>query len=340
MALVSTFALSPDLAVGAAANPRLRAGVAGLSSQQAAPSAEAAPSSWASWGSCLAAGAAVGAAAAGRAKALRRRAAKKSSDEVSRSDLFRSLGGLGAGIATTPLAPAPAAAKSLEEAAAQLATYGVPQIAPKEYPPGGWKIIVEPIGLVNDAEYGRFKLGSEPQVVTFCVPPLWIVSTPNIDFNGAAGTVQANDYGKGDSATLYVDTKFKGKLDEMEKKDYLVEMKKALTMKGKGFIEALKIQKVKDGSPGYKIIEYDYEIESAAGFQINRNGIAAFAQSGDSGNLQIFWTGVVTPRWSDMEKTLYNIATSFRIAQVPKNVTIPTRNITREDEVEARQIGV
>jgi len=287
----------------------------------------------------------VGAAAAvaGRGKALRRparRADATSSDEVSRSDLFRGLGGFGAAIAATPLAPAPAAAKSLEEAAAQLATYGVPQIAPKEGPPGGWKIVVEPIGLASDAEYGRFKLGAEPQVVTFNVPPLWVVSVPNIDFNGAAGTVQANDYGKGDSATLYVDTKFKGDFNEFGKKDALIAMKKALTMKGKGFIEGLKIIKVRDGAPGYKILEYDYEIESAAGFSINRNGLASVTQTGDAGNLQIFWTGVVTPRWGDMEGTMQKIVDSFRIATVPKTVTIPKRDFTRQDEVEARQIGV
>lgn len=345
MALTSTFALSPDLAVGAA-GPSLRAGIAGLPPQQ--PAAEP---SWgaSSWGSCLAAGAVAGAAAAVRTKGVRRlarragarttAAAEEGSEQVSRSQLFRGLGGVSAAVAATPLAPLPAAAKSLDEARAALATYGVPQIAPKEGPPSLWKTIVEPIGLVDDAEYGRFKLGGLPQIITFAVPPLWVVSTPNIDFNGAAGTVQANDYGKGDSATLFVDTKFKGKFEDMTKKDYQAEMKKALTMKGKGFIEGLKIGKVKDGVPGYKLVEYEYEIESAAGFSINRNGIASMTSDGE-GKLQIFWTGVVTPRWSGMEQTIQQIVNTFRIATVPSNINIPKKNIVREDEVEARQIGV
>merc|ERR1711974_212012 len=106
--------------------------------------------------------------------------------------------------------------------------------------------------------------GAQPQVVTFYTPPLWVISKPNIDFNGAAGTVQANDYGKGDSATLFVNTRFQGRLEEMKNPDYEKELFTALTTKGKNFIESLKVLKVTEGpSPGYKIIEYGYDIESA-----------------------------------------------------------------------------
>ncbi|CAK0869352.1 unnamed protein product, partial [Prorocentrum cordatum] len=90
----------------------------------------------------------------------------------------------------------------------------------------GWRVAVEPIGLAKDASYGRFDLGGEPLLVEFYVPGGWIVSRPNFDYNGSAGTVQANDYGKGDSATLWVDTKPKVPLAEMKKKDYLRELKK------------------------------------------------------------------------------------------------------------------
>jgi len=215
----------------------------------------------------------------------------------------------------------PANAKSLEEAQKSLTSYGLPDLAPKQAPPGGWSIVVEPIGLAPDAYYGRFNLGGEPQVVTFFAPPLWVVSVPNIDYNGAAGTVQANDYGKGDSATLFVDTSFKGSLDALTKKDYKAELTKALTTKGKGFVESLKIEKVTDGAPGYKICEYTYDIESGAGFSLARSGIGAFTQVGESGNLQIFWSAVVTPRWKNMKEDLGRMVGSFRIGQVPKSIT-------------------
>jgi len=220
-----------------------------------------------------------------------------------------------------------------------LTNFGLGDLMPKEVP-GGWKVIVEPVGLAADSEVSKNKLGAEPMVCTFVVPPLWIVNTPNIDFNGAAGTLQANDYNKGDSATLYVDTKFTGNLNELTKNLAQAEVKKALTMKGKGFIEALKVRKVRDGSPGYKIIEYDYEIESGAGFTINRNGIAAFTQVGKAGNLQILWCGTLTSRYGQMKDSMNNIINSFRISPPPDYIKIETKSYVREDELLAREIGV
>lgn len=243
--------------------------------------------------------------------------------EVGRGSLLRGLG-LGAGSLVLPLAPPPAAAKSLQEAQEALTTYGLPDLAPTEQLPAGWSYVVEPIGLTQDAYYGKFKLGSEPLIITFVIPPLWVISRPNIDYNGSAGTVQANDYGKGDSATLFVDTNFKGKLTDLTKKDYYDEIRKALTQKGKGFIEDLKILKVSDGAPGYKTCEYAYEIESGAGFAIKRIGMASFTQIGETGNLQIFWSAVTAPRWEDMKGNLSLITGSFRLGKVPSGVKIAT----------------
>lgn len=277
------------------------------------------------------AGAAASRRAARRARVLARAAGDAATDgalprgQIGRASLLRGLG-LGAGSLALPVAPPPAVAKSLEEAQQELTTYGLPDLAPTQQPPFGWSYAVEPVGLTQDAYYGKFKIGSEPMVLTFLVPPLWIVSRPTIDYNGAAGTVQANDYPKGDSATLFVDTAFKGKLADMNNTDYYNEIRKALTQKGKGFIEDLKIQKVYDGSrPDYKNCEYTYEIESGAGFSIRRSGLAAFTQVGDSGNLQIFWTGVVSPRWPDMKDNLSLMVNSFRMTKLPSNIKIATQ---------------
>lgn len=296
-------------------------------------------SSWAPWG-CLVAGAVLVKSATSHRRRLARYAHAKAAGEASpaaipqvgRATFLRGLGNVAAGSLVMPMGPSSAQAKSFEEAKAALATFGLTGLALNEPPPNGWKCVVEPIGLANDAYYGRFKLGAEPQVVSFAIPPLWVVSKPNIDYNGAAGTVQANDYGKGDSATLFVDTSFKGSLDKLTKQDFQEELKKALTTKGKAFIEDMKVSKVSDGEPGYKIVEYSYEIESAAGFSINRNGIASMCQVGSSGNLQMFWTGVVTPRWGAMQDDLTTIAKTFRIGLVPKSVIVEKRDFTRQDE--------
>mmetsp|Transcript_11917 Transcript_11917/g.21813 ORF Transcript_11917/g.21813 Transcript_11917/m.21813 type:complete len:345 (+) Transcript_11917:99-1133(+) len=240
---------------------------------------------------------------------------------VSRSNVLR---GLACSVPSLPVmtAPLPAVALNSKEANEELVSLGAPDLTWKGDPSFGWAIQVEPYALAKNAGYGKFNLGKEPMVVTFQHPALWVVSRPNIDENGTAGTVAVNDFTKGDSATLWVDTQFQGKLEDMTRKDFLNEMRKALTQKGGQFIEALKITAVKDGpAPGYRLCEYDYEIESGAGFQLNRTGWASFAQAGEDGNLQVFWSASLTPRYGNMEKTLLEIVNSFRIAKIPKSVS-------------------
>lgn len=247
---------------------------------------------------------------------------EESSRGTERSKFIRSLVAAPVIAAAQLATPEKAAAKTLQEAQEELGTYGMAELAPTEDPQLGWSWQVEPVGLTKDSMYGKFKLGSEPQVMRFLCPPLWVLSRPNIDYNGAAGTVMINDYGKGDSVTLFVDVNFNGKLETMKNEDFNAEIFKALTQKGKAFIQDLKIRKVTDGAPGYKLVEYTYEIESGAGFSINRTGIASVAQVSEVGHLQMFWGGVVTPRWETMKEKLETIVKSFRIGLVPKGVKI------------------
>mmetsp|Transcript_63308 Transcript_63308/g.137736 ORF Transcript_63308/g.137736 Transcript_63308/m.137736 type:complete len:359 (-) Transcript_63308:272-1348(-) len=237
--------------------------------------------------------------------------------DVGRGQLLRALGGVSA----LSSLPAPANAKSVEEAQKALTSFGLPDLlAAKEYP-DGWKVVVEPIGVKDQANYGKFNLGKELMIVNFGIPFTWVISRPNIDFNGTAGTVQANDYGKGDVATLWVDTNFEGKLEDAPKAVLAAEMKKALGQKSNNIIENFSIDKIIDGAPGYRLVEYGYEIESGAGFSLSRRGYASFAQIGDDKNLQVLWTGVVEPRWSGMEKTLKTMVSTFRVGKVPQGVS-------------------
>lgn len=49
--------------------------------------------------------------------------------------------------------------------------------------------------------YGKGK-NRTPLLVTFSYPITWVVTLPSNDVNGEDGTIQAGDYGKGDTATV------------------------------------------------------------------------------------------------------------------------------------------
>lgn len=60
----------------------------------------------------------------------------------------------------------------------------------------------------------------------------------------------------GDSATIFIDTEFKGNLSDMKTADYKKTFYRALTLKGSGSLQGLSIGKVTDleGAPGYKLV--------------------------------------------------------------------------------------
>lgn len=251
--------------------------------------------------------------------------AKSEGRTLTRADLVRGLGG------TLALRPETALAKTNDEAFEELKKYGVSDLIPTEKTPDGWSWIVEPIGLTPDAYYGKNKMGGEPQVLRFLSPPFWVLTRPNVDYNGAAGTVSINNYGKGDSATLFVDTKFKGKIDEMKKADWLKEVTKAISQKGGDQIFNIKVEKVSDLAPGYKTIEFIYEIESGAGFEFERTAIATGCQVSSEGNLQVFWASTLSNRWKDDPgKNARTIAASFRVGKVPEDVKITNKYTKKE----------
>ena len=51
--------------------------------------------------------------------------------------------------------------------------------------------------------YGKAK-NRFPLLVSFAHPVDWVVTLPSIDVNGEDGTIQAGEYAKGDTATLFV----------------------------------------------------------------------------------------------------------------------------------------
>jgi hypothetical protein len=74
----------------------------------------------------------------------------------------------------------------------QLCRYGVPII---DKVPDGFSPLAE--------VWGR-GMNRDPLLVTFVHPIDWIVTLPSQDVNGEDGTIQAGEYGKGDTATFFV----------------------------------------------------------------------------------------------------------------------------------------
>lgn len=78
--------------------------------------------------------------------------------------------------------------------------YGVPPIP--EVPKG-----FSPLAEV----WGKGK-NRDPLLVSFVYPTDWIVTLPSQDVNGEDGTIQAGEYGKGDTSTFFVYSD-EGKID-------------------------------------------------------------------------------------------------------------------------------
>jgi hypothetical protein len=78
----------------------------------------------------------------------------------------------------------------LSKVNAKLKGFGLPAV---EKIPDGFQPLLE--------IYGKGKNRS-PLLVTFSYPITWVVTVPSNDVNGEDGTVQAGDYGKGDTATV------------------------------------------------------------------------------------------------------------------------------------------
>jgi len=263
---------------------------------------------------------------------------------IGRAEMLRGVSIVSAGVATIVEAPGtmPAArALSKEEADQMLNTYGLSELSTNDVP-FGWQVIAEPIGLKGSSDYSRNQLGAEPLMVTFLVPDGWVLTKPNIDYNGTAGTVQVNDYGKGDSAILYVDPGFTGQLADIKQPQYKDILFKAISQKGKNFIDSIEVTKVSDLSEGRKSIEFDWTLASAAGFQIARTGFATLVQGAESKSLQCLWTGTTTPRWKNMKEDLKRITSSFRVGKMSESAAraaLEEKEKYLEEAEEAGQFG-
>ena len=101
-----------------------------------------------------------------------------------------------AGLGTTSgvlVPPAASAVGGMTKVNAKLQAFGLPSVPKIDG--------LNPLLYLYGKGANRF-----PLLVTFSHPLDWVVTLPNNNVNGEDGTIQAGDYAKGDTATLFVYT--------------------------------------------------------------------------------------------------------------------------------------
>jgi len=159
-----------------------------------------------------------------------------------------------------------------------------------------------------------------PVLVTFSHPFDWVVTLPSNDVNGEDGTVQAGEYGTGDTATFFIDTA-PGNVKDITSKprEFFQEtLIKAISQKSNNAYQNFKVTKfeettspVKFGNQKYMIVDFKYDLLTGAGFEVDRRGIASVTSSGDA--VEVLWCAATRQRYNKkLEPVLRNIASSFR----------------------------
>jgi len=214
----------------------------------------------------------------------------------------------------------PAVADSLQEINERLTNYGFPPIL---FVPDGFKPLI--------SEYGRGNIKeamSNPILVQFAYPGLWVVQKTSVNNNGEAGTISANDYIKGDSAYLFVQKlATKPTFNQETIRSFIL---KALSQKGDP-VESLKIFQVDDtkikgvdGQP-YVLVDFGYQLNTEAGFLISRRAIASLTSVGEANNIQGLIAATTDLRWGSktragLEGKLRTIAESFRVYRLNSGI--------------------
>jgi hypothetical protein len=214
---------------------------------------------------------------------------------VSSAVLLGSLAGSGV------MAPLPAQAISGDKKVnAKLAGYGLPAL---EKTPDGMIPLLE--------VYGKGK-NRTPLLVSFSHPLSWVVTLPSNTVNGEDGTVQAGDYGKGDTATffLYTDPGLVKDFASQPKDVFDKAIRKSIGQKGDNMYQNFKLTKVSPVGSDYVIVDFKYQLITGAGFEVDRVGVASITSVGSA--VQVLWTATTAARYKKMETIMRDIAASFR----------------------------
>jgi len=217
-----------------------------------------------------------------------------------------------AGVGTV-LAPLPANAASAEvKINARLKSYGLQPITSIA---SGMKPLLEVYGKGKN----RF-----PLLVLMNHPLTWVVQLPSNDVNGEDGTVQAGEYAKGDTATLFVYEE-EGHIDNLyetaikDKAIFTRTLIKAISQKGGNMYQDFKVTSVRpqDGNADYPagkqyvLCDFKYTLLTGAGFEVERSGVASITSEGPA--IEALWAASTRIRFKKTEQQLRDIVSSFRI---------------------------
>jgi len=209
------------------------------------------------------------------------------------------------------LAPLPANAAAADKVNARLRSYGLPPITSIA---SGMKPLLEVYGKGKN----RF-----PLLVLMNHPLTWVVQLPSNDVNGEDGTVQAGEYAKGDTATLFVYEE-EGHIDNLydsvknDKKIFERTLIKAISQKGGNMYQDFKVTKAipQEGNPDYGdkkyvLCDFKYTLLTGAGFEVERTGVASITSEGPA--IEALWAASTRIRYKKTEQQLRDIVGSFRI---------------------------
>lgn len=194
---------------------------------------------------------------------------------------------LGPGVASGP-----ATATNLKKFNAKLSTLGLAELSSI---PNGFNAILE-----------SYTQSNPKLLVEFFYPNNWLAIRPSINTNGEAGTVSAGDYGKGDSAALYVSDASKDSKDFYKK-----VIIGGISQRGDNQYQNFAIIKVRPGTlKDYVLVDFEYELLTGAGFVVERKGVGSITTVGSKAPVLIAVT--TASRWKKLEPTLRTVADSFR----------------------------
>lgn len=204
-------------------------------------------------------------------------------------------------MSTGVMAPLPALAITGDKKVnAKLAGYGLPAL---DKTPDGMTPLL--------AIYGKGK-NRDPLLVTFAHPNSWVVTLPSNDVNGEDGTVQAGNYGAGDTATFYVYAE-PGRVKNIasQPKDFFDQaIRKAISQKGDNMYQNFKMKSTLDVRGDYVLVDFKYQLLTGAGFEVDRKGVASITSAGES--VEVLWAASTDARYKKTEKSLRDIVGSFR----------------------------
>ncbi|CAM9350650.1 unnamed protein product [Discosporangium mesarthrocarpum] len=224
----------------------------------------------------------------------------------SRGDAIKGMGVAAFGLIGALRHPGDAAAMSSNDVNKKLRKLDLPPITQA---PDGMSSLLE--------RYGADK-NRDPILVSWNFPRGWVVERPNLDNNFEAGTVSTGNYGKGDSAALFVGPKsLIGGSSLADKEVVSGILKKALSQKGENQFQSFKLKSLREGVTDYVgnkyyVAEFSYELLTGAGFTVDRRGFSGMTQQAGKG-VQAVVAATTASRLKSLKPELLEIANSFRV---------------------------